>query len=409
MGLTDNNNTTEGDYRTILVVDDEPDVCEYVTIVAEGVGFEATSITDGRSFASSYSRHFDCIVLDLTMPGMDGIELIRFLADNKSSASIILMSGVDSTILHSAEQLAKHHGLNIVGALKKPVSVDDLEKHLERVPHAHSQIAAPFRKTNAPIVDGPTETELREAIANKQLLLHYQPKINMSDGSLAGVEALVRWQHPEKGMIPPIAFIPLAEETGLIEELTTQVTEMAIEQCAEWLRQGERIKVAFNMSAKSLTDLDFPDHVWEAAKERGIDPSLVAVELTETAIVTELNRSLDILTRLRMKGFHLAIDDFGTGYSSMQQLQNLPFDELKIDQSFVKNAANDEEARKIIESTVELGHKLNMEVVVEGIEDKELWDVLRDCGCNQAQGFWMARPMPAGDILKWRDEWKLEE
>ncbi len=405
--MIDQNNVTGVGIRKILVVDDEPDVCEYVAIVAEGVGFEATSITDGRNFASAYSRKFDCIVLDLTMPGMDGIELIRFLADNRSSASIILMSGVDSTILHSAEQLAKHHGLNIIGALKKPVSVDSLEIHLERVPDP-SSVPTPQKPIPvAPQHVGPNEAELREAIANKQLILHYQPKINMQDCSLAGVEALVRWNHPEKGMIPPGLFIPLAEASGLIEELTTQVTEMAMEQCALWLKQGERIKVAFNMSAKTLTDLDFPDHVWEAANDRGIDPSLVAVELTETAIVTELNRSLDILTRLRMKGFHLAIDDFGTGYSSMQQLQNLPFDELKIDQSFVKNAGADEEARKIIESTIELGHKLNMEVVAEGIEDEVHWNLLRDCGCNQAQGFWMARPMPAEDILKWRDEWKL--
>ena len=372
--------------RRILVVDDEPDVCEYVTIVAEGVGFETTSITDASEIASAYSNQLDCIVLDLTMPGMDGIELIRFFSDNRTRAAIILMSGVDSTILHSAEQLARSHGLNVVGALRKPVSVDVLEKTFETV-----QKVAPIKKVagTAPAqaqLDAPTENELRQAIENQELILHYQPKIDMANRTLAGVEALVRWQHPEKGMIPPYLFVPLSEECGLIEELTNCVIEQALTQCAEWHNQGERIKVAFNISAKTLTDLDFPDRVWDITKAHELDPSLIAVELTETAIVTEINRSLDILTRLRMKGFHLAIDDFGTGYSSMKQLQNLPFDELKIDQSFIFHAEKDEEARKIIETTVQLGHKLNMEVVAEGIENEALWNIVKEFGCNQAQG-----------------------
>jgi len=391
--------------RKLLVVDDEPDVCEYVTIVAEGVGFETSYLCDGSEFHSAYSNDLDCIVLDLTMPGMDGIELIRFLSDNRSDASLILMSGVDSTILHSAEQLARRHGLNVIGALRKPVSVDDLENMLAKVSKNDKSNGGPQSSKASAQEDELTEEDLRIAIAEKQLILHYQPKVSMSDSSLAGVEALVRWQHPEKGMIPPYRFVPLSEETGLIEELTATVIEQAFEQSAKWLAEGERIKIAFNMSAKSLTDLDFPDEAWSIASEKGVDPSMIAVELTETAIVSEINRSLDILTRLRMKGFHLAIDDFGTGYSSMQQLQNLPFDELKIDQSFVRNADTDEEAQKIIESTVGLAHKLNLEVVAEGIENEALWNFLADCGCNIGQGFWMGKPMPADEILTWRDQW----
>ena len=389
--------------RRILVVDDEPDVCEYVTIVAEGVGFETTFITDASDIGSAYSNQLDCIVLDLTMPGMDGIELIRFLSDNRSSASIILMSGVDSSILHSAEQLARSHGLHVVGALRKPVSVDTLEKTFEKVPKAKPK--GQKASVAAPQHEAPTEDELRRAIANGDLVLYYQPKIDMATRSLAGVEALVRWQHPEKGMIAPYLFVPLSEECGLIDALTISVIEIALAQCAAWQNMGERIKVAFNISAKTLTDLDFPDQVWDITRNHNLDPALIAVELTETAIVTEINRSLDILTRLRMKGFHLAIDDFGTGYSSMKQLQNLPFDELKVDQSFIFNAEHDEEARKIIESTVQLGHKLNMEVVAEGIENEALWNIVRDMGCNQAQGFWMGKPMPAEELLIWRDKW----
>lgn len=385
--------------RRLLVVDDEQDMCEFVECVAQGVGYEVTTLDQAEQFFTYYSDDLSAIILDLTMPGMDGIELIRFLSNQRSEAAVILISGVDSGVLRSAQSLASHHGLHVVGTLSKPFSVASLEAMLINIPEAPS-IRAPQYTGNKPPLE-----ELRAAIASRSLVCHYQPKIELASRALVGVEALVRWQRTAKEMISPAMFVPMAEENGLIGDLTMIVQDLALEQCALWNAAGLRIKVSINMSPRTLSELDFPDRLEALVQDKGITPSQVVIEVTESSVIEQLTQSLDILTRLRMKGFGLSIDDFGTGYSSMEQLKQLPFSELKIDQSFVRNADTDADARAIVKSTVELGHALGMTLVAEGIETQAVWDLLAGLGCNQGQGYLMARPMLGADLERWLGDW----
>jgi len=384
----------------LLVVDDEIDICELIGSVAEGMGYDSILVDNVQNFPLLYSKDIDVIVCDLAMPGFDGVEIIRFLADNRSEASIILISGFDQGVLHSAHELAVSQDLNVAGALGKPVSIDDLERLLYDIP-AQAKNRSYHGTEELPSID-----ELREAIGNKDIVVHFQPKIDIASRSLAGVEALARWRHPVKGMIPPSMFIPLSEQFGLIGDITTLVTEGTLEQLAKWKAGGRTVKGSINMSTRTLIDLDLPDKLLARTTEYGLDPSQVVIEVTESSVMDKLKESLDVLTRLRMKGFGLSIDDFGTGYSSMQQLARVPFCELKVDQSFVSHALVDTESRSIVETTIDLGHRLGMTVVAEGVEDERTWNLLAELGCEQAQGYLMARPMPGDGLMNWLGEWE---
>lgn len=385
--------------RRLLVVDDEPDICEFVECVAQGLGYEVATLDQAEEFSTYYSDALSAIILDLSMPGVDGIELIRFLSAQRSEAALILISGTDSGILSSAKTLAGHHGLHVVGTLSKPFSVASLEAMLMNIPEAPS-IRAPRYISERPPLE-----ELRAAIANRNLVCHYQPKIDLASRALVGVEALIRWPREDKKMISPAIFVPMSEENDLIGDLTEIVQDQALEQCALWNEAGLPIKVSINMSPRTLNELDFPDRLEAKVRAKGIMPSQVVIEVIESSVIEELAHSLDILTRLRMKGFGLSIDDFGTGYSSMAQLKQLPFSELKVDQSFVQNADTDSDAWTIVKSTVELGHALGMTVVAEGIETQAVWDLLAELGCNQGQGYLMAKPMQGAEIERWLSNW----
>ncbi|CAA6606463.1 Regulatory protein for cyclic-di-GMP, EAL domain [Rhodospirillaceae bacterium LM-1] len=383
---------------SLLVVDDEPDFAELVEAVAEEVGYDVTVVTDPMRFPLAYRRDIDVIVLDLSMPDLDGIELIRFLAENRGSSALILVSGFDNHILEAARLLAHGHKLPVIAALQKPVNLAQLKEILQT---SSRKQAAPLSQSR----DRPTEDDLREALANSQFQAYYQPKVSLIDHHVTGFEALARWSHPDKGMIPPGIFIPIAEECGLIDELTSTILSHAFHECGRWARADMAAKVAVNMSARVLTDLSLPERLLDLSRENGIAPASVVIELTEGAVAERLTTLLDILTRIRMKGFMLSIDDFGTGYSSLSRIHSLPFNELKIDQSFVREAPTSHEARSIVETTVDLGRKLGMRLVAEGIENQECWDLLESLGSNEAQGYFIAKPMPAEAVLDWRLDW----
>jgi EAL domain-containing protein (putative c-di-GMP-specific phosphodiesterase class I) len=382
----------------LLVVDDEADFGEFVAEVAEDMDFDVKVTDDPLQFASLYSVDIDVFVLDLFMPGVDGIELLRFLSDNKSKASIVFMSGKDMGVLHSAQELALEQGMSVLGTLQKPFRAEDLEHVLNRyVPYVAAQIS---ENSELPSID-----ELRQAIEEDELFVIFQPQVDMTTREFVGVETLVRWKHPHKGMIPPGYFIPFAEEFGMISEVTTFVNKAAIRQLGDWTRQGLNIRLSVNMSPKILDDLDLPEKLAEYAEEVGARVPDIMIEVTETAVMLDVARYMDILARLRMKGFHISIDDFGTGYSSLQQLVRVPFTELKIDQAFIRKLDSDKDCRTIAEISVLLAHKLGMHVVAEGIEDENIWNIARDLGCDQGQGYWMGRPMPAEDIPAWLVTW----
>jgi len=246
----------------------------------------------------------------------------------------------------------------------------------------------------------PTAAELEQAIHGNRLKLAYQPKVALNSNALTGVEALVRWPHERHGWIPPADFIPMAEESGLIEPLTRWVLATAASDWVAWNRDGLTIDVAVNISPKTLDQLDFPDRMAEICQSQGMPCTCLTVELTESATQGAIEL-LDTLTRCRLKGMKISLDDFGTGYSSLIQLQRLPFSDIKIDKSFVIDAPKSRDARVIVRAIVELAHNLGLQATAEGIETEEVRRMLLDFGCDMAQGYLFARPMPADALKGW--------
>jgi EAL domain-containing protein (putative c-di-GMP-specific phosphodiesterase class I) len=239
------------------------------------------------------------------------------------------------------------------------------------------------------------------ALERHELVLHYQPQIDIGTGEVSGVEALVRWQHPEHGLLYPDKFIPQAEETGLIVGLTKHVLSMALDQILLWSAAGTPIPVAVNLAARNVADPRLPAEVAQALADRGLDPRMLRLELTETDLLGDPEQARTVLEELRTLGVDLAVDDFGTGFASLSQLRKLPFRELKIDRSFVAVLEGDPEAVHIVDSVVDLAHGLGLTVTAEGVETVGCLDVLRSVGCDVAQGYYFSKPLPPDALLEW--------
>lgn len=240
--------------------------------------------------------------------------------------------------------------------------------------------------------------ELRRAIEQGELWVYYQPKVAIDSGQIKAVEALVRWPHPQHGLLLPDEFIGLAEHTGLIQPLTEFVLSTAVAQCAEWQRQGLRIGMAVNISARVLLQSEFPDLVAGLLAASGLEPSALVLEITESSIMEDQVRALENVTRLSEQGMRISIDDFGTGYSSLAYLRSLPVNEIKIDKSFVMRMLESENDAVIVRATIGLAHNLGLSVIAEGVEDDKLWQLLKQQGCDLAQGFYISEAVPAEDI-----------
>ncbi len=248
--------------------------------------------------------------------------------------------------------------------------------------------------------------DLRKAITSHELRLYYQPKAELPTGLVKSVEALVRWQHPVHGFIPPDQFIPLAEQTGLIAPLTQWVVETAVAQCRCWLDNGLKLVVAVNLSMWNLRDVNLPDTIASLLTRYNVPPHLLRCEITESAVMADAAHTIHILNRLFALGVHIAIDDYGTGYASLSYLKHLPADELKIDRAFVQHLTTDVADQAIVQSTVNMAHSMGMQVVAEGVEDQATWDLLASLKCDIAQGYYLSRPIPAPDLECWLDERK---
>jgi EAL domain-containing protein (putative c-di-GMP-specific phosphodiesterase class I) len=392
--------STDSGGARLLVMDDEPGISDFVAEVANVAGYRCLALSDPARFEAALDVDPALIFLDLMMPGIDGIEMLRMIAERNSRAGVVLMSGFDRSVLHTAAELAKTLGLRTLRHFQKPIRFAELEDFLRRQV-AGTAKAAQKVKTEPTL----TESDLARAIRDRELVLHYQPQIEIATGRLIGVEALVRWQHPQMGLIAPGAFIGLAEETGLIDALGWMVLRRGIADGSSFMRALGKMSISLNVSVHSLSDLTMPERLAHIADKHGVPRSNVYLEITESGLAQELAKTLDVLTRLRMKQIQLSIDDFGTGYSMMQQLRHVPATEIKIDRGFVQDAARDERARVIVEKTIEIGHELGMRVLAEGIETREQLEFLKDRGCDAAQGFFFCRPLPAAEFVSWARRW----
>ena len=383
--------------QRILVIDDENDVGEFISTAAQALGLQCTVTTDAKAFLEALTPDKTLIMLDLMMPEMDGVELLRLLGELKCKTGIVLMSGVGKRTLESAGQVAQALGLSIVGHLQKPFRLTELEEVLER--HAEPEATSDVKQTPKIVIE---KEELQRAIERVEFVLYYQPQIEIATGRVIGVEALVRWQHPERGLIFPDNFIGRMEELGLIDELGWFVMDRGMSEVAQFANgDGIAPMLSLNASVYSLHDLKFPDLLVSLAEKHGISPRGVTIEITESGLIKELSSTLDILTRLRMKQVQLSIDDFGTGYAMMQQLKNIPATELKIDRSFVQDMQVNESDRIMVLKTIELGHELGLQVIAEGVETQEQLDFLRLKGCDHAQGYLFSRPIPPKEMVNW--------
>lgn len=383
----------------IMVVDDEQFAVRLMTRQLDALGFlEVVGCTRGRD-AVSQAASFDLVVCDLQMPEMDGVELIRHLAASGFAGSLLLMSAEDRQILEAASRFARAAGLHVVGAVQKPLRTDHLSAAAEA--HRSRVTAAP---EPSPRVYG--ANELRRALASREFINYYQPKVEVSTGVLCGVESLVRWLHPLDGLVLPDQFIGVAEAHGLIDEITAAVLGQALQDARRWNDAGLSLSIAVNVSVDSLADVQFPDRFARAAEDAGVPPGQLVLEITESRLAADVRGPLDVLTRLRLKRVGLSIDDFGTGHSSLAQLRDFPFGELKIDRGFVHGACRDATRRAIFQSSVQLSRELGMQTVAEGVEDRADWDFLRAHDCDMAQGYFIAKPMPGAEVMAWARTWE---
>ncbi len=394
-----------------LVLDDEPLTAQTISQMAMVFGYDSTFTTEPTAFFEMVNDWTpDIIAIDLMMPEMDGVQVMERLAMEGCAAKLIITSGVGGKILTAAGLSAEQHGLDILGILSKPFSSSKFSNLLKdsviATPAPAFQIANSHSKKPSP-----TPTELNDAIENNDIKVAYQPKIYCKTGTLAGFEALARWQHSELGNIPPDIFIEVAEKNQLIDALTRVVAKQALDWLSTVASEDYAAKIGFhtfqslklslNISASSIKNKELFDWLFNYCEEKRIAPNRLVLELTETSAMQDPTTSLDNLTRLRMRGFHLSIDDFGTGYSSMAQLVRLPFSEIKVDKSFVVNAASSEESRTIIKSIVDLGNSLQMNTTAEGIEDQQTLSFLKEIGCELAQGYLLSPPMEPTAIENW--------
>ncbi|HKO88943.1 MAG TPA: EAL domain-containing response regulator [Burkholderiales bacterium] len=382
----------------VMVVEDQPIQRQIALRMLESMGLKQVLEADNGQSAltrlTELNEPLDIIICDLHMPGMDGVEFIRHLGSRQLVSSLILASGMEPALVGSVEAMARVQGLQVLGALQKPLNYERLQEMLTKyIPHAQSAKAAAREAL--------TYEALQDGIRDRRIVAYFQPKIRVSDGAFAGAEALARWDHPQYGIVEPAAFIPCAEQSELIEPLTWIMVERTMEQSVIWHQAGHRWPLSVNLSLNHLEQATVADRIAAMAEDYGIPPEDIVLEVTESLAAINLAPVLGNLARLRMKGFGVAIDDYGTGYSSLAQLSRIPFTELKIDRSFVNGAASRTTLRAILGSSIELARQLKLDSVAEGVETQADLYLLKELGCDLAQGYLVAEPMPAAALEEW--------
>jgi EAL domain-containing protein (putative c-di-GMP-specific phosphodiesterase class I)/ActR/RegA family two-component response regulator len=386
----------------IVVLDDEPLMLSLIAFVLRNLGFSnivecdngpaALEVVDGAAPP-------EVILLDLNMPGMDGMAFVRHLVERNYAGNLVLVSGEDAKVLHVVETLIRAHRMSVIGHIEKPFNRETMDAVMERALRSLQQPPPAQKRYDA--------DALRSALEEGQLVNFYQPVVEVPTAALIGVETLVRWRHPEDGLVYPDQFIALAEQHGLIDSLSRLVLRNALDQARRWRDAGIPLRIAINLSIENLLSTEFVDFILQEAARADIAPSDIALEVIQNRLMQDLRVPLEALARLRMKRFRLTIDDFGTGHATLRQLQDIPFDELKIDRGFVHGASKDPSSRAIYDASMTLGKQMGMTVVAEGVETRLDWEMLKQTQCDFAQGYFIGRPMSAEDLTHWMDEWPV--
>ncbi len=387
--------------KCVLVVDDDPVARRQITLLLSSLGVHEVLVVEGAEAAlielARVSNSIDLLISDLKMPGMDGIEFLRHLSDNNYRGCVIISSGVEEQLLQTASEMVHAKGINLRGTLKKPVTRDAL---LQLLTVPCETTAAPSAQHEKITV---TPDDIQEGIRHNEFDIHFQPKVDAATLRVVGMEALARWQRNGKTISPDV-FIDIAERHDLIGPLSEVLITKALVGGARLAEAGYPLTIAVNLSANWLSDIQLPEFILACAQATGFKTENLILEITETGVMADMATAMDVMTRLRLKGFKLSIDDFGTGYSSMEQLQRIPFSELKLDKSFVQGAIGKTAARAILASSIEMAKKMKLSTVAEGVEIQAELDLVRGLGCNLVQGWLIAKAMPVKQLLVWLKE-----
>jgi EAL domain-containing protein (putative c-di-GMP-specific phosphodiesterase class I)/FixJ family two-component response regulator len=380
----------------ILIVDDDSFQRTIVTKVLNLLGVtQVASAADGHAAELRLAEGWDLLILDLNMPGMDGIEFLNVLSDHALNPALIFFSGEDFRLLEVAEDLARDLGIRVIGSISKPIDRSKIEALLDRVELKTAPQAKTFVQSEL------SEAEIRAGLAADAIRLVYQPKVDAVSLDMVGVEALLRWETPDGTLLGPGAVVPVAERSGLMFALTQAIFTTAMAQLSQWCQAGYRWKVSCNFSVSDLTESSIVRVLDDALAVSGAPAELVILEVTESKLPEDVSRVMSSLTRMRLKGCGISIDDFGTGFSSMEQLRRFPFTELKIDRAFVNGAHSMPSSKAIFESSVDLARRLGISSVAEGVEDEADLTLCRSLGVDLIQGFYIARPMFPEAVVEW--------
>ncbi len=375
--------------KHLLVVDDQRLDRAIAAHAAGRVGFmttDAASIRETQELLEQGMR-FDFVLLDLSLGAEDGLHVLPLLSRHNPEVIVVLASGFDGRVLGASQRLASSLGLRVAGVLRKPILPNALQRILGQVPNRGLEHGV----TMPSIVPA----QIRRALADDSIRPWFQPKTSLSTNKIVGTEALARWIGPDGVVVAPDAFIPVAEAAGLIGELTDTMLDQALAACGRWRAARPDCWVAVNISPLLLNDPGLTDRVEHYLQKHGVPPNALVVEVTESSGIPETPTAIEILTRLRIRGVNLSIDDFGTGHSSLRSLVRLPFNEMKIDQSFVREAIDSRDSRKVVRASASLGRELGLKVVAEGVETGPIAQLVEEAGCDVGQGWLYGRAMTA--------------
>jgi len=376
----------------LLVFDDDAAVGRLVGRIAQMVGMGARAVTSAPAFLEALRTDPpQVVVLDLQLGDTDGVTQMRVLADERYASDLVLMSGYNPRVLATAGDVGRSLGLKVACVLEKPLRAEALEEALGRLVSAGQ---------------APSVERLQAGITDGELILEFQPIVSRRPKALKKLEALVRWNHPLAGHIAPDRFLPVAEsDTATIDALTDWVVGTVVE-AYQWLSKRKiNVPLAVNLSTMNLHDIALPDRIEKRLHDGGMLADHLCIEITESGAFKDAARVMDILSRMRLKGMHISIDDFGTGYSSLKMLRQMPFSEIKIDQSFVRDVTTSRDSRAIVKSIIDLASNMDLGCVAEGVETEETAALLEQLGVRDVQGYLIARPMAIEAVPAWLRLW----
>ncbi len=386
----------------ILLVEDEPLQLKLLARTLNGLGYTqligCSTATAALATLSSAERNIGLIMLDLNLPEVDGVEFLRMLAARRTDIPVVLVSGEDERLIETAARFGASQHITVLGSVPKPVWPAELKAVLER-----------WEKPVVPVVPDvkqyPAE-EVARAILDGEFFTYYQPKVELQQGNVIGFEALVRWLHPRDGIVTPDRFIRVAEERGMIRDPTKLMLKTALAQARYWHASGMELSVAVNVSMFDLARAEFADEVIHEVERNKLPPKQLVLEVSERRFAQNPDAALATVSRLRLRRVTMSIDDFGTGTASLAQLRDLPFNEVKVDRSFVHGAGSNAILGAIVNSSLDLAQRIGLRTLAEGIEDAADWIWLRNQRCDHAQGHFIGSPMPVEKIPEWLAEWE---